>query len=330
MARFEGYQYAGVRQDRHRRRRQRGETLSGDYWAGHRNDLTLGWERRVVQIFGAVVEEIMHMDDDRVVLQKDDRIGWRFQAAWKAVINREVQPNLMVQAAQSGERDAAPASRNRAVDVAQEEVSDCRSAEEICERVAAFQHQIVDRTVGHRKWRVMHEKVDRPLRGLCKTCTEPRLPRLTVPARMGTRLVGVEKDQTAPRGIKDRLHEALLVDRDPRKPLAENAAVVMVANEETDRHCKLIEFAMQGIVGGSLAAMSEIAGENAQIGIGVMPVDIGNAGRQTLQRILVEEALWGRHEMRVGDLDDFHVARTGRSVPDRSDGARRACSPKPA
>lgn len=159
----------------------------------------------------------------------------------------------------------------------------------------------------NRQRRMMHEEINWPAFSLVQARAQPCLALLTVETRMAVRTLGIEEKKTTGRRVEDGLNEAEVVDGSLGKYAAEIAAIVMVAHKKPNRHRQNLKRFAQTNVGGPLAMMSEIARDDAKLCICMVLGDIGQAGLQAFARIIVEETIARWNQVKVGDLDDFHL-----------------------
>ena len=68
---------------------------------------------------------------------------------------------------------------------------------------------------------------------------------------------------------------------------------------------------MVGLVARRLARMGEVAGHDGEGGIQVVRPDVRDAAPQALARVQPVQRRTGRHEMRVGQVDELHAATPG-------------------
>ena len=67
------------------------------------------------------------------------------------------------------------------------------------------------------------------------------------------------------------------------------------------------EPAPQSLIGGDLAVLGQIAGDGAESRAGMVRRDVGEAGVEPRERVEPPEGFARRHQMQIGDVDEFHV-----------------------
>jgi hypothetical protein len=90
--------------------------------------------------------------------------------------------------------------------------------------------------------------------------------------------------------------------------------VVVVAHHEVPGRAERRQDVGQRPVGGGLALVGQVAAEHAEGGVGVVGVDVGDAGGEPLQRVDPVDLPARGHQVGVADLDDLHGARSPRAV----------------
>ena len=118
--------------------------------------------------------------------------------------------------------------------------------------------------------------------------------------------MGVEEQKAPGRCPLHRLHEAVRVQRLVREVLGKDLALVVVADQELERRFERRQGLGKLSESFRLAPMGQVAGNDHQIGIGVVSVDVGDGGGKSDLRVAAIERLAGRYEMRVSQMDEFH------------------------
>jgi len=176
------------------------------------------------------------VNDDGSALQECDGIGRRLHAAGDAALDGEVEPELVVEAAQGSEGNAAPAPCDRPVHVAEEDVPDIVSFKHLCKGVRILEHDLVDRAQVHGQRMVMHEQVAWTTRCLFKPRLQPCLSLCAIGACVPGRLLGVEEQEAPGVGVDERLNETICVGWLFGKHLEKLVTGVVIADNQADGH----------------------------------------------------------------------------------------------
>ena len=249
------------------------------------------------------------MDHHLFRLDQHDGVGRRFVATGNAFyIVAEIQPDLVAHGAQGGKRHAAPGAGDRPVHMAEEDVPDARQVggHPRVEQVALHQPDAVHRRDAQQQRRMVHEQEDRRVAALRDARFQPVQPGLVVPAGMGTGLGGVEEDQPSGFRIAHTLHRAGFVHRHVGEEFAKRRVGVVVADDQLHRHGQRVQRLAQRLERLAVAEMRQIAGDDGKIGVGVVAVDVGDAGIQPRLGIETVEQLARAHEVGIGQMDQFH------------------------
>ena len=79
------------------------------------------------------------------------------------------------------------------------------------------------------------------------------------------------------------------------------------------------EALLEHLISGDIALLGEVAGDDAEIGIGVVGGDVGEGGIEAGEGIEAPEQLSRRHQVKIGDVDELHglscLSREPRSRP---------------
>ena len=103
------------------------------------------------------------------------------------------------------------------------------------------------------------------------------------------------------------MHKAVFVDWNIGKNLQEIGAVVMIADQQVNRQTQPIEATLQVAVGLRLALIGKVARDHAEFGVGMMGVDVVNAGIEPIARIKAVQLLAAWHQMGIGDVNELHA-----------------------
>jgi len=106
--------------------------------------------------------------------------------------------------------------------------------------------------------------------------------------------------------IQGCLNEAVGVPRRVGESGEQGRAVVVVAGYEAVGDREPVEDAFQGAVRAGPAVVGQVAADDAQLGVSVMGVDVGDASRQPCRRIEVVDLSAVRDQVGIGDLQQLH------------------------
>ncbi len=120
-------------------------------------------------------------------------------------------------------------------------------------------------------------------------------------------LMAVEKQQSPVIGVEPGLNEAMVVARMLREGLDEGGARVMIAEQQANLEGHRGKNIAQQRIGFRVAEIAEVAGDDQEVGIGMFDDNVGHRYAQLLFRVdaMDDDARW--HQMRVGQVDDFHM-----------------------
>ena len=125
---------------------------------------------------------------------------------------------------------------------------------------------------------------------------------------------GIDDAVVMLRGLKDKyeehhkvlvLDEAVAVARDLREDGVEAGPDVVVAEDQVVGHRQPLQQRAQGPIGGLLAPVGQVAGDEDALGVGVAAVDAVDGRGQAGQGIAAVEAAARRRQMGVGDVDQL-------------------------
>ena len=153
---------------------------------------------------------------------------------------------------------------------------------------------------------MVHEDVDRVVARLGEPRAEPGGARLAETAAMVARLHRIDDQQAPDRGRQGILHEAVPVHRGFGKGGDQGGAVVVIAGHQVIGHREAVEDALEGAVGAGRAFVGQVAGEDAEPRVGVMGVDVGDAGLEACRRVDAVDRRTLLGQMGVGDLQHLH------------------------
>ena len=106
------------------------------------------------------------MDDGRIPVQEDHRVGRRLMAAGYDALDDEVERDLVAGRRQYGKRNTHPCPTDRTMQVAHEQMLDVRAAlEDRRETITVAQPVDVHPLEANRKRMVMDEQVHGPIAG---------------------------------------------------------------------------------------------------------------------------------------------------------------------
>ena len=117
----------------------------------------------------------------------------------------------------------------------------------------------------------------------------------------------IEEQQPSARRVAPALHETVAVARRRRQLAEAGRAPIMVADQHDVGHLQRPHAVEEIAVGLHLAPMREIAGDDRNLRVGVMLVDVGDRSIEARPGIEPVEFEAGRDEMRIGDVNELHV-----------------------
>ena len=249
----------------------------------------------------------MHVDDHLVLFQEADAVGGRLVASGNTAFRDEVERHLVAGGAQRGDRDAAPGTGDRPMQVTEEHVPDVGPPLDRLDEVLRLeQRDVVHPLQPHLEGRVMDEDHHRGGPEAIERCLEPGRALLAEGAPRLAGLVGVEADgRDALAHVERVLDEAVLVEFGLRECRVEIGAVVVIADQQVVGDHELVELALQRRIGLRLALVREIARQDREGRIRVIAVHVGDAERQPVDRIEAVEQVARWHEMGVGEVNEL-------------------------
>jgi len=154
--------------------------------------------------------------------------------------------------------------------------------------------------------RVVREQIDLTWSRFCQHAVEPGQTVCAQTTFMGAGFFGIEEDQTGAVGVDHALDKTMGIDRHVREHAAKYRAFVVIAQEQAHRQLQFLQAGGKNAIGGFIAVVGQIAGDHAQVGIGMVLIDMGDAGAKTADRVFAEQQIAVRYQVDVGDLYDFH------------------------
>ena len=107
-------------------------------------------------------------------------------------------------------------------------------------------------------------------------------------------------------GLDGVLHETVPVRRRLREDALEALAVVVIADQQVAGHFQVGENLLHRAVGGLAAVVGEVAGQDHEIRVAVDPVHAIDDGGEARRRLQCAQAVAGRNQVSVGDMDELH------------------------
>ena len=159
--------------------------------------------------------------------------------------------------------------------------------------------------------RMVHEQVDGPVPGILERPAQPVLAPGAVAAPTFPLFDGVEHQEPSRAGLHHRLQVPVRVDGCLRKRLQQPIAPVVIADEKMRGHPQLRQTFPQFCVDHGLCKMREIARDDAKLGIPMMAIDVIDARLEAVMGVQPMQQFAARHQMRVGEVDEFHGAPRG-------------------
>ena len=80
----------------------------------------------------------------------------------------------------------------------------------------------------------------------------------------------------------------------------------MIADQEALRHGQVFQALLQPLIGLDLAPIGEVAGDDREIGVGVMPVDVVDRLHEMRMRIPAQDRFAGQGDVHVGEVNELH------------------------
>src|SRR5215471_8376998 len=213
----------------------------------------------------------------------------------------------MIECPLSGKWHAPPSAMDRAVNMTEENMTNVTiPLQKPGKIVPARQCQMVHgRQVEHER-RMMHREKNILSPQRRERAIDPSQPMSAEAAFMRASLVRVEQHERPCGRLEHCLHEPVLVHRHLGEHGLKDRTVVMVPDEQMPRHGQRVERLAQSTVGGSFAAMREIARDQHELGVAMVCIDVGDCSPQPLVGIKAIQLATRRYQMRVGQMDELH------------------------
>jgi len=212
----------------------------------------------------------------------------------------QIELNLMVGPAKRRNRNTAPASANRPMNVAVEDVFDvAMPTDDLREELRILDAKIVLRGETDVERRMVHEDIDALAGCVGQLLIEPTCARWAIGSPVRPFLDRVEHEKTCFGVVDGILVEIVYIPLYFRKGAAELLPAVMISNRQKVWDLQFVQAGAEIEIGFRLSGIGEIARKDAEIRICLPGIDICNAGLQTGLWIQAAKVLARRHEMDI-------------------------------
>ena len=120
----------------------------------------------------------------------------------------------------------------------------------------------------------------------------------------------VEQQKVPARRIERSLQKSTIVGGQLRKMAAQCRAAVVVAGQQMRRHRQAVQGLRQRRVGDVAAGIGEVAGQQAEIGVGMVGQDAVDRQFETGERRTAEQLGVRQGQVQVAELNDLHALAT--------------------
>ena len=252
----------------------------------------------------------MGMHDDLCIVDEDHGVFGPLVDE-SQVFAFEIEPDLVIGAAQRAMRNAHPVAANRAMHMAKKQMTNRGAVrlDDLRKRRFIGETDAIEAADVDIERRMVHEQENRLPVVAAQLPIEPVAAALAIGAGVGPRLDRVKHQENTGRRFHRVLHEAVVVHRCFGKVRQETLAMIVIADQQMKGQAAAFQFTLQNPVGLGVAGIRQIAGDHAKFRIGVKPVDIVENRSQPRFGIQILQTPASRNQVRIGNLQKFHAAQ---------------------